>query len=177
MTYLALNFSNYVNGVSKQHGRVSQEMFSSYQIDAITNGVHAGTWVSPPFRRLLDRYIPDWKADNFALRYALSVPPEEVWAAHAKCKAALVDYIAKHHKVKFDPKVFTIGFGRRATAYKRADLILRDFDRLKQIASSAGPFQIVYGGKAHPQDQPGKKLIQQVHEAAKQLGSRSASST
>jgi len=172
MTYLALNFSNYVNGVSKKHGQISREMFSSYQVDAITNGVHAGTWVSDPFRRLLDRYIPDWRADNLSIRYALSVPPEEIWKAHTTCKTRLIHYVARHCKVKLDPKAFTIGFGRRATAYKRADLVLRDLDRLKQIASHAGPFQIVYGGKAHPQDLPGKKLIQHVFQASEQLGAK-----
>ncbi len=169
MTYLALNFSRYVNGVSEQHGRVSREMFASYQIDAITNGVHAATWVSGPFQRLLDRYTPAWRTDNFSIRYALSVPVEEVWQAHTKCKAKLIRYVAKHQKVKLDPEVFTIGFGRRATAYKRADLILRDLDRLKEIAPSAGPFQIVFAGKAHPQDAAGKRLIGQVFEARERL--------
>ena len=87
-----------------------------------------------------------------------------------KCKAKLIAYVAKHHKVKLDPKVFTIGFGRRATAYKRADLLLRDLDRLKEIASSAGAFQIIYAGKAHPQDLPGKGLIKKVFEAGEKLG-------
>jgi len=169
MTYLALNFSHYVNGVSKQHGQVSQKMFRSYRIDAITNGVHAGTWTSQPFQRLLDRHIPAWRTDNLSIRYALSVPPEEIWKAHMKCKAKLISRIARQHKVKLDPEVFTIGFGRRATAYKRADLILRNVDRLKKIASSAGPFQIVFGGKAHPQDEPGKKLIEQVFDARERL--------
>ncbi len=172
MTHLALNFSNYVNGVSKQHGKVSQAMFNSYQIDAITNGVHAATWVSQPFQKLLDRYIPAWREDNLSIRYGLSIPPEEVWEAHMKCKAKLIAYVAKHLKVKLDPRVFTIGFGRRATAYKRADLILRDLDRLKKIASSAGAFQIIYAGKAHPQDFPGKGLIQKVFEATKELGKK-----
>jgi glycogen phosphorylase len=172
MTYLALNFSNYVNGVSKRHGEVSQEMFSSYRIDAITNGVHAATWVAPQFQKLLDRYIPAWRADNLSLRYGLSIPAQEIWEAHVKCKAKLISYVNKQYKAKFDPEVFTIGFGRRSTAYKRADLLLRDLDRLKEIASKAGAFQIIYAGKAHPQDTPGKELIKQVFEAAKQLGSK-----
>lgn len=170
MTHLALNFSNYVNGVSKKHGEVSQAMFSSYRIDAITNGVHAAMWVAPPFQKLLDRYIPSWRADNLSLRYAMSIPTKEIGQAHATCKARLVDYVAKHLKVKLDPKAFTIGFGRRATAYKRADLIFRDIERLKKIASNVGAFQIVYAGKAHPQDFPGKELIQKVFEAGEQLG-------
>jgi starch phosphorylase len=169
MTYLALNFSHYVNGVSQQHGKTSQEMFNEYRIEAITNGVHAATWTSGPFRKLLDRYIPAWRADNFSIRYALSVPPGEVWEAHAKCKAKLIRHIATDQRVKLDPEVFTIGFGRRATAYKRADLIFRDLARLRKIAAGAGPFQIVFGGKAHPQDEPGKKLIRQIFEAKKQL--------
>jgi starch phosphorylase len=169
MTHLALNFSHYVNGVSKQHGRTSQEMFNEYRIEAITNGVHAATWISGPFRKLLDRYIPAWRADNFSIRYALSIPPQEVRDAHTKCKEKLIRHIAREHKIKLDPEVFTIGFGRRATAYKRADLIFRDLDRLRRIASRVGPFQIVFGGKAHPQDGPGKELIRHIFDAAGKL--------
>jgi starch phosphorylase len=169
MTYLALNFSHYINGVSKQHGKVSQAMFNSHRIDAITNGVHAATWTAPPFRTLLDRYIPAWRADNLSIRYALSVPGDDVWRAHAKCKSKLLAYVAQRRKAKLDPEVFTIGFGRRATAYKRADLIFRDVDRLKQIASNAGPFQIVFAGKAHPKDDPGKRLIEEIFRAAERL--------
>lgn len=170
MTHLALNFSHYVNGVSKQHGKVSQAMFPSYPIDAITNGVHAATWVSQPFQKLLDRHTPGWRQDNATLRYALSIPMESVWDAHMKCKAKLIAYVAKTQKVKLDPRVFTIGFGRRATGYKRADLLLRDLDRLKKIASTAGALQIVYAGKSHPQDLPGKSLIKKVFEAREKLG-------
>jgi len=169
MTYLALNFSHYVNGVSQRHGKVSQEMFSEYRIEAITNGVHAATWTAPPVQRLLDRYIPAWRADNFSLRYALSIPAEELWEAHTRCKAKLIRTIAAEHKVRLDPEVFTIGFGRRATAYKRADLIFRDLARLRTIASKAGPFQILFAGKAHPQDEPGKELIRHIFEARKHL--------
>lgn len=170
MTHLALNFSSYVNGVSKKHGEVSQAMFRSYRIDAITNGVHAATWIAPPFQKLLDRYVPGWRMDNLNLRYAMCIPTKEIGQAHAACKARLVDYVAKHLKVKLDPKAFTIGFGRRATAYKRAALVFRDLDRLKKIASNVGAFQIVYAGKAHPQDFPGKELIRKVFEAGEQLG-------
>jgi starch phosphorylase len=92
-----------------------------YRIEAITNGVHAATWTAPPVQRLLDRYIPAWRADNFSIRYALSIPAEELWEAHTKCKTKLFRAIAAAHKVRLDPEVFTIGFGRRATAYKRAD--------------------------------------------------------
>jgi len=172
MTYMALNFSHYINGVSKQHGKTSQKMFNSYRIDAITNGVHAATWTAQPIRKLLDRYIPAWRADNASIRYALSVPLEELRDAHARCKARLIRYVARERKVKLNPKAFTIGFARRATAYKRADLVLRDVDRLKRIASRAGALQIIFAGKAHPKDTPGKELIKHIFEAKKALGSR-----
>ena len=68
MTYLALRLSRYINGVAQKHGEVSRLMFAGYAIDAITNGVHASTWVSVPFRDLFERYIPFWRQDNFSLR-------------------------------------------------------------------------------------------------------------
>src|SRR5262249_21921629 len=76
MTYLALNLSHYVNGVAKKHGEVSRLMFAEYAVDAITNGVHAATWVAKPFQELYDRYVPGWRQDNFSLRYAMSIPWE-----------------------------------------------------------------------------------------------------
>ena len=74
MTFLALNLSQYVNGVAKRHGEVSRLLFAGYAIDAITNGVHAATWTSPPFQELFDRHIPGWRQDNFSLRSALGIP-------------------------------------------------------------------------------------------------------
>src|SRR5499427_30296 len=93
MTYLALNLSHYINGVAKKHGEVSQHMFARYVIDAITNGVHAATWTSPPFQAMFDRYIPGWREDNFSLRYAMSIPPEAVWQSHLETKKTLIDYV------------------------------------------------------------------------------------
>jgi len=169
MTYLALKFSRYINGVAKQHEETSRAMFPAYEIDSITNGVHAATWTSPPFQKLLDRYIPAWRHDNVGIRYALSVPEEKIWDAHTRCKAKLIGHIATAHGVKLDPNAFTIGFARRATAYKRMDLVLRSVNQLKKIATKAGAFQIVFAGKAHPKDEPGKKLIQQVFKARRHL--------
>ena len=90
MTSLALNLSHYINGVAKKHGEVAQHMFAHYVIDAITNGVHAATWTSLPFQRLFDRYIPGWREDNFSLRYALSIPNQEVWDAHRTAKRQMI---------------------------------------------------------------------------------------
>ena len=169
MTYLALSLSNYVNGVAKLHGEVSRKMFPNVPIEAITNGVHAATWASPPFRDLFDRYIQSWREDNYSLRGALGLPPEEVWAAHLLAKHDLLEAVRKKTGLKLDPEAFTIGFARRATGYKRADLILSDLDRLRQIAKNVGPFQIVYAGKAHPRDGGGKEIIRRIFKAKKAL--------
>lgn len=169
MTYLALSLSNFVNGVAKLHGEVSRRMFPNVPIEAITNGVHAATWTSPPFRDLFDRYIPSWREDNYSLRGALGLPPEDVWSAHLLAKHDLLDAVRKKTGLKLDPEAFTIGFARRATGYKRADLILRDLDRLRQIAKNSGSFQIVFAGKAHPQDGGGKEIIKRIFRAKKAL--------
>jgi len=169
MTYLALNLSHYVNGVAKKHGEVSRFMFARYTIDAITNGVHAVTWTAQPFQKLFDRYIPGWKQDSFSLRYALSIPKREVWNAHARAKKRLVQYVNRGTTEGMEVDVFTIGFARRAASYKRGDLLFTDIERLKGIASNVGPFQVIYAGKAHPQDQGGKELIKQIFAAKKSL--------
>jgi starch phosphorylase len=169
MTYLALNLSHYINGVAKKHGEISQLMFARYKIDSITNGVHTAAWTSKPLQDLFDRHIPGWREDNFSLRYALSIPKQEVWAAHVQRKKELIDQVNNETKAGLDPEVLTLGFARRATAYKRADLLFQDLDRLKNIASAAGPFQVVYAGKAHPQDQQGKELIKRVFQAREAL--------
>jgi starch phosphorylase len=169
MTYLALNLSRYINGVARKHGEVSRLMFAGYTIDAITNGVHAATWVSAPFRDLFDRTIPLWRQDNFCLRYALSIPREELWGAHMQCKRELLALVNRETGAGMDENILTIGFARRATAYKRADLLLRDMERLKRISNEVGKIQIIYGGKAHPRDHEGKELIKRIFWAKRQL--------
>jgi glycogen phosphorylase len=169
MTYLALGLSNYINGVAKLHGEVSRKMFPNVPIEAITNGVHAATWCSAPFRDLFDRHIPSWREDNYSLRGALGLPPEEVWAAHLLAKHDLLEAVRKKTGLRLDPEAFTIGFARRATGYKRADLILSDLDRLRHIAKNVGSFQIVFAGKAHPKDAGGKDIIRRIFKAKKAL--------
>jgi starch phosphorylase len=169
MTYLALSLSTYVNGVAKLHGETSRKMFPQVPIEAITNGVHAGTWVSPAFAELFDRYISSWREDNYSLRSALGMPPEELWASHLIAKHDLFETVRTKTGLTLDPDAFTIGFARRATGYKRADLILSDLDRLRQIGKNAGKFQIVYAGKAHPHDAGGKDIIRHIFAAKKAL--------
>jgi starch phosphorylase len=174
LTYLALNFSHYVNGVAMRHGEVSRAMFGGYTIDAITNGVHAATWTADEFHALFDRHIPSWRRDNFSLRYALSIPGDEIWQAHSGAKRRLLDRIATDMGSRFDANVFTIGFARRATEYKRADLLFHDVERLKRIATAAGSLQIVYAGKAHPRDEAGKQMIERIIKAKNAVGPRIA---
>jgi len=177
LTYLALNLSRYVNGVAKRHGEVSRLMFGSTfrragDIDSITNGVHLGTWASWSFQTLFDRRIPGWRADNFSLRYAMALSHTEIWDAHIAAKQELMRAISARGLPAPDPDFFTIGFARRATAYKRADLLLSDLDRLARIAESVGPFQIIFAGKAHPRDTMGKDLIVRIHEAKERLAGK-----
>jgi len=169
MTFLGFNLSHFINGVAKKHSEVARLMFAGYLIDAITNGVHAATWVAEPFHELYDRYIRGWRLDNFSLRYALSIPKEEVWKAHNQVKKRLLQYLNRETNVGMDLNVLTIGFARRMATYKRADLLFTDPERLKSIASKAGPFQLVYAGKAHPQDQAGKELIKRIFQVKESL--------
>jgi starch phosphorylase len=169
MTHLALNMSTYVNGVAKMHGEVSRRMFPQVPIEAITNGVHAVTWTAPAFQQMFDRYIPTWREDNYSLRGALGLPQEEVWSSHLLTKHELFGVVQQKTGLRLDGDVFTIGFARRATGYKRADLILSDLDRLREIAKNAGKFQIVFAGKAHPKDSGGKELIRKIFRAKRAL--------
>ena len=169
MTEAALHGSRYINGVAMHHGEVSRSMFPQYPIRAITNGVHAVTWTTRPFQELYDRHIPEWREDNLYLRYAVGISTEEIRAAHRECKKKLLAEVAKRTGRRLDPEVFTIGFARRAATYKRADLIFRNRERLKWIAKNAGGLQIIFGGKAHPNDDGGKELIQKIAEHAREL--------
>lgn len=169
MTYLALNLSHYINGVAKRHGEISQLMFARYRIDSITNGVHVGSWASEPFAELFDEHIPGWRKDNFDLRYGMKIPKEVVWQTHLKNKSQLIEHINRTSNAKFDESTLTIGFARRAAAYKRADLLFEDLDRIEAIVRNAGPLQIVFAGKAHPQDSAGKECIKRIIAARERL--------
>jgi starch phosphorylase len=170
MTHLALHLTRFVNGVAMRHRDVSRGMFPEYPVNSITNGVHAVTWTGPEFSALFDRRMPEWRRDNLYLRYAVGIPLQEIREAHAASKRVLLDEIARRTGQQLDPSVMTIGFARRATPYKRADLIFSDLDRLTQIAKTVGKLQIVYGGKAHPHDGGGKDLIRRIYSARERLG-------
>ncbi len=164
MTYLALFFSRYINGVSQRHEKISESMFPNYPINSVTNGVHATTWTSTPFEHLYDRHIEEWRHDNLYLRYAISIPLDEIIDAHREAKQQLLAEVERRTGIRLTPEVMTIGFARRATAYKRADLLFSDPQRVRNIAGKVGPLQIIYGGKAHPRDESGKAVIRRIFE-------------
>jgi starch phosphorylase len=169
MTRLGMQFAGFVNGVSLQHGVVSRSMFPGVPIRSITNGVHAPTWVVPAVADLFDRYLPGWRRDNTLLRSAPTIPLPELAAAHQDAKRSMVGVVAERAGVSLDPAALTLGLARRAVPYKRADLLLRDPERLRRIAESVGPVQIVYSGKAPPPDEGGKQVIHRIFQVAKEL--------
>jgi starch phosphorylase len=173
MTYIALRLSRFVNGVAMQHGKVSREMFPEYDIAAITNGVHAGTWTAPAMQATFDKHLPRWREDNMHLRYAIDIPQEEIVAAHADGKRVLLAEVKKRSGIELREDVFTIGFARRVATYKRGDLLFTEAERLARIAQNVGSLQILYAGKAHPADEPGKQIIRHVFEEAHRLSSGS----
>lgn len=168
MTMLALNLSDYVNGVAKRHAEVSEKLFPGFQVHAITNGVHPFTWTSPGFARLFDSHVPGWAHAPELLIRADTIPDDAITGAHAEAKARLVEAVRGATGVVLDPGLPILGYARRMTAYKRPELLFSDLDRLRRIARRF-PFQVVLAGKAHPQDQPGRELIRRLHEYLREL--------
>ena len=162
MTLLGMSGAGFINGVSHRHGEVSRQMFPNFAIESITNGVHAGTWVGPNVGRLLDEALPGWRVDGSRLRAAATLDLEALRRAHHQAKRELIEEIATRTDVVLDPGALTIAVARRATAYKRTDLLLSDPDRLRSIAERHGGLQIVFSGKAHPADEDGKELIERI---------------
>jgi starch phosphorylase len=169
LTELALLSSRFVNGVAMRHGEVSQGMFPDYPIRSITNGIHPDTWAAPAFRALFDLHIRHWREDPMSLRYAVGIPLEKIWWAHLHAKEALIERVDEEVSVKLDRDALTLGFARRATAYKRASLVFHDLERLATLTSRGRPLQLVFAGKAHPRDDEGKALIRSIFDAAQKL--------
>ena len=171
MTYVALRFSRWVNGVAMQHGKVSQQMFPDYHVESVTNGVHAATWIAPPLQRLFDDEMPRWRHDNQYFRSVYGIKPSRIANAHRVAKHKLIETIAERTGEALNESVLTLGFARRVATYKRASLLLEDPKRLAKIAKKLGGLQIVFAGKAHPADTAGKGLIKEVFELAGKIGS------
>jgi starch phosphorylase len=171
MTYIALRFSRYVNGVAMQHGKVSQQMFPEYTVHSITNGVHAATWLSKPFQDLLDKEIPAWRHDNQYFRSVYGIPSKTIAATHQIGKQRLFATVKERTGVELDPTILTLGFARRVATYKRASLLFQETGRLEKIAKKLGGLQIIFAGKAHPADNAGKGLIRDVFASAAKFNS------
>lgn len=199
MTVLGLRGSSFRNGVSKLHGEVARTMWKSvwkeFPVDEVpicglVNGVHLASWVAPELVELYDRHLgPEWRSASWleeSWKAAESIPSIELWRIHQRRRDRLVlgarEHILKKHHASLtqeqvsniheclDPDVLTIGFARRFASYKRADLLLRDMDRLARIVhSEERPVQIILAGKAHPNDTHGKELIQNVHQKIKEF--------
>jgi glycogen phosphorylase len=168
MTHAALNLSRYANGVAKKHGAVSRAMHPGRAIDSITNGVHAGTWVGPAMVEVFDTFAPGWRADACKLEAVKGASDQSLRAAHDRAKSALIARVNRVTNAGLSTRVFTIGCARRATPYKRLDLILSDPERLRRLAHEVGPIQIVFAGKAHPRDWGGKANIERIVDLAGQ---------
>jgi starch phosphorylase len=168
MTLLALNLSKFTNGVTEAHMEYSQKLFPGYHIYEVTNGVHSRTWTCEPFRKIFHKYIRGWTHEPELLVRADEIPDEEIWDAHIKAKRDLIEFVKTKTGTQLDEQTLTLGFARRATAYKRATLIFSDIDRLRRVRSN-GDLQMIFAGKAHPRDQAGKQLIQEIYGHISQL--------
>jgi starch phosphorylase len=170
MTYLAFNNSNHINGVTIRHKKVSRELFCCYPIESITNGVYHLFWTGKHIQDVYNRYLGDsWIKAPSSLRYVFSIPSNEIFNAHQKAKKDLFDFIKKETNDDLDENIFTIGWARRFTLYKRSYLIFMNSKKLKEIAEKVGPIQIIFSGKAAPDDLKGKENLRYVFEVKKAL--------
>jgi len=169
MTRLALNSSEYVNGVAKRHAETSRHLFPGYRVRSVTNGVHPFAWTHAAFTRLYDEHLPGWCHEpELLIRAECCITDDAIWQAHLQAKQALVEQVQTLTGTNLDSGVFTLGFARRMTAYKRPELLFSDMARLKAIAKQR-PLQIVLAGKAHPHDQDGKRAIEAIHTHIREL--------
>ncbi len=198
MTILGLKTAAYANGVSKLHGKISRDMWNhlwpdhskdEIPISHITNGVHLSTWAAEEIARLFERYLGSgWDTsilNGGEMKNIESILPEELWHAHQTARYRLIATIRERQQKALRAKnapayeieraanvlendTLTIGFARRFASYKRATLILRDFERFKKlITNDEHPVQIIFAGKAHPQDNKGKELIKEIYNLTK----------
>jgi starch phosphorylase len=182
MAVMGLHLAGRSNGVAQLHGAVSREMFQGMwpdvtveevPIGAITNGVHAHTWVSDGVADLLTNSVgPVWDgADKASWAGVAKLSPTDVWATRTAGRADLVSFVRSNFgEALLDPHALTIGFARRFATYKRATLLLSQPDRLRRLLLDPDrPVQFIFAGKAHPADQPGKDMIREIEMFAREL--------
>ena len=200
MPILAMRLSSYINGVSKLHGQISRQVWSSLwpgvpvkevPIISITNGVHIKSWLADEMNSIYEKYLgPNWAEGTFSnpvWNNIDEIPDEQFWLAHQRCKEQLVVFARDRLKAQLqrrgtyhteinqaeevlDPETLTIGFARRFVGYKRANLLLKEPQRLvKLLTDPDRPVQVIFAGKAHPKDTEGKDIIRQIIRFASQL--------
>ena len=176
MTVLGLKGARWRNGVSALHGHVARRMWNhlwpgrdeeDVPIGHVTNGIHVMTWVAPSIARLYERYLgPRWVLNHgnaATWRKAAKLDDDELWEAHVSLRQGLIDFVRRRTGAPLNPHALTIGFARRFATYKRATLILTDQEWLARLCRDTNrPVQLVFAGKAHPRDDGGKALIQQI---------------
>lgn len=168
LTDICLSMSSFNNGVARKHMHVSKEMFPSYEIDYITNGIHHLSWISDSMASVFDRYLVDWKAKPSELRNVPKIPDNEIYEAHKENKRKLLNLIKERTGKELHESYLTIGFARRVDAYKRSDFILRDIERLKYIAESYSGLQLIFSGKSFPDNQQTEELIKNIVKYSKE---------
>ncbi len=193
MTVFAIKMSRYKNGVSQKHAKVATDIWKKVlgdeKIEGITNGVHISTWMGRKLQietdRLLGSQWRNYQDDENIWNRIMDMDDEFLWNLHYENKIKMINFIRERVRTKWanegidpviamaegvmlDPDVFTIAFARRMTSYKRPDLIFHDIDRLEKIINNPlRPVQIIFAGKAHPADIPGKKILQKIFSYAK----------
>ncbi|MBL7055249.1 alpha-glucan family phosphorylase [Candidatus Woesearchaeota archaeon] len=176
MTELGMYFSGYANAVSEKHARVCDAMDifkktnQGKRMNHITNGVHQTTWTFEPMARLYDDNLSDWRLQPQVLEGVMErIPLEEILEAKATGKRHLIGNINYVNPIKYDPDIFTMVWARRFTDYKRPSLLFKNMDLLHQLAEKY-PMQVLFAGKAHPNDFEGKRALQDVFNISKGLG-------
>src|SRR6266496_2878992 len=200
MTILALRLSRHANGVSKLHGEVSRSLWKDVwagvpvhevPITSITNGVHTKTWMAPEFSALYDKHLGAWEehlTEPDFWRGVIDIPDAQLWETHQKLKLRLIEFVRDRVRRRLervgespevirranrilDPEILTIGFARRFATYKRGTLLFSDKERLKRLVNdTTRPVQFIFAGKAHPRDEAGKALIQEVYKLSRETG-------
>jgi len=164
---LGMYFSGYINGVSKRHQELLNNIFPGHNIQAVTNGVNSIFWTASEFQKLYDKYLSGWRGNKALLKQAVVISDNEIWSAHQASKQKLLELINKTNKVKWADKIFTIGFARRFTSYKQPLLLFSDVERLIEILKEGGGAQIVIAGKAHRRDTSGQEAIKKIYQIKK----------
>lgn len=164
MAVLAFQVSGKANAVSQLHASVIPREWPGYAVEAVTNGVHVPTWLGSEIKVLLDRYVPGWRGDNPDWERIHDIPDEELLEAHARQRVSLVDHANRvQDRAKLQRDALTLVWARRFAEYKRAWLIASDLTRLSRLLGNPErPVQIIISGKAHPRDEGGKRMLQEL---------------